>query len=402
MLGSTEDMELRAASLRLLASVGTAEHLPTVRKWLGPDEPLPVRLAAIRALGRFGGREDLPPLEKTAREDPSPWVAIAAARALKEGGGAASLEAIAGSEHPRSGTRTPGDLGVGVVVSVAFALLALLNGMVLTYFLAINLVYIVTSAKALQVIWQYRQRLERSTSWTHHAPWPRHRSPSWRPRTTRSSRAWSRSDRPYARLSQARDHRHQRRFQDGTVDRLITAFELVPRPRLATAEIATAARAQVYQSRAHPNLWVVDKENGGKADALNAGFNYCNTPLLCAVDADTMLERHALTRIVRPFLEDDRTVAVGGKIRVVNDCTVRSGIVTDARLPKNFLAALQTVEYLRAFLVGRVGWAAFNASLVISGAFGLFHRASVVDAGGYGSERTTERPSGKTWSWWSA
>ena len=102
VLGSTEDMELRAASLRLLASVGTAEHLPTVRKWLGPDEPLPVRLAAIRALGRFGGREDLPPLEKTAREDPSPWVAIAAARALKEGGGAASLEALAGSEHPRS------------------------------------------------------------------------------------------------------------------------------------------------------------------------------------------------------------------------------------------------------------------------------------------------------------
>jgi cellulose synthase/poly-beta-1,6-N-acetylglucosamine synthase-like glycosyltransferase len=177
--------------------------------------------------------------------------------------------------------------------------------------------------------------------------------------------------------------------KDATLARLIAAFELAPRERLTTAEIPTARVRMVYQSRAYPNLWVVDKENGGKADALNAGLNYCNTPLLCAVDADTLLERDALTRIVRPFLEDSRTVAVGGKIRVINDCTVRSGIVTEAKLPKNFLAALQAVEYLRAFLVGRVGWAAFNASLVISGAFGLFHRGSVVEVGGYGSKRTT-------------
>jgi cellulose synthase/poly-beta-1,6-N-acetylglucosamine synthase-like glycosyltransferase len=176
---------------------------------------------------------------------------------------------------------------------------------------------------------------------------------------------------------------------DRTMERLIGAFELVPRARLPTAELSTAKVRQIHQSRSHPNLWVIDKDNGGKADALNAGVNQCNTPLLCAVDADTLLERDALTRIVRPFLEDDGTVAVGGKIRVVNDCTVRSGIVTEARLPKNFLAAIQTVEYLRAFLVGRVGWAAFNASLVISGAFGLFNRGAVVDAGGYASKRTT-------------
>ena len=276
------------------------------------------------------------------------------------------------------------------MVSVAFALLALLNGMVLTYFLAINLVYIVTSAKALQVIWQYRQRLRAfnllDPSRALAAPPITVLAPAYNEELTcvESVRSLLTLDYPKREIIVINDG-----SKDGTVDRLITAFELVPRPRLATAEIATARVRQVYQSRAHPNLWVVDKENGGKADALNAGFNYCNTPLLCAVDADTMLERHALTRIVRPFLEDDRTVAVGGKIRVVNDCTVRSGIVTDARLPKNFLAALQTVEYLRAFLVGRVGWAAFNASLVISGAFGLFHRASVVDAGGYGSERTT-------------
>ncbi len=99
--GSDVGVELRAATLRLLASVGRAEHLPIVRKNLSfPD--LPVRLAAIRALGRFGVEEDLAPLEEAARNDPSPWVAIAAARALREGSGDAVLEALAGSQHPRA------------------------------------------------------------------------------------------------------------------------------------------------------------------------------------------------------------------------------------------------------------------------------------------------------------
>ncbi|MDH3204987.1 MAG: HEAT repeat domain-containing protein [Gemmatimonadota bacterium] len=101
VLGSSDDIELRAAALRLLASVGRAKHLSVVREHAAAEE-LPVRLAAIRALGRFGERTDLPPLEEAAREAPSPWVAIAAARALKEGGGVEALEALAGSQHPRS------------------------------------------------------------------------------------------------------------------------------------------------------------------------------------------------------------------------------------------------------------------------------------------------------------
>lgn len=275
-------------------------------------------------------------------------------------------------------------------MSTAFSILAIINGVVLTYFVLINAVYLVTSAKALQVIWQYRQRLRAfnllDPSRALAAPPISVLAPGYNEELTcvESVRSLLTLDYPRHEIIFINDG-----SKDGTLARLTTEFELTPRARLATAEIATAPVRQVYQSRAYPNLWVIDKQNGGKADALNVGINYCNTPLLCAVDADTLLERDALTRIVRPFLEDARTVAVGGKIRVINNCTVRSGVVTEARLPTNLLAALQTVEYLRAFLVGRVGWAAFNASLVISGAFGLFSRGAVVEAGGYASKHTS-------------
>jgi cellulose synthase/poly-beta-1,6-N-acetylglucosamine synthase-like glycosyltransferase len=275
-------------------------------------------------------------------------------------------------------------------VSSTVTFLNVVNGVVLAYFFAINAVYLLTSVKALLVMWQYRQRLRAfnllDPSRALASPPISVLAPAYNEELTcvESVRSLLTLDYPRHEIIVINDG-----SKDGTIARLTAAFALTPRARLATAEIATARVRQVYQSRAHPNLWVIDKENGGKADALNVGINYCNTPLLCAVDADTLLERDALTRIVRPFLEDARTVAVGGMIRVINNCTVRSGIVTDARLPRNLLASLQTVEYLRAFLVGRVGWAAFNASLVISGAFGLFNRGAVVDAGGYASKHTS-------------
>lgn len=172
--------------------------------------------------------------------------------------------------------------------------------------------------------------------------------------------------------------------KDGTLEELLRAFDLVAAPRSPTAEIATKGPVRrVYRSRSQPTLWVIDKENGGKADALNAGLNYVRSPLFCAMDADSLLERDALARIVRPFLEDDRTVAAGGIIRIANGCEVRAGMVTKVGLPRNLLARIQVVEYLRSFLAGRVGWDALGATLIISGAFGMFKRSTVVAAGGY-------------------
>ncbi len=177
---------------------------------------------------------------------------------------------------------------------------------------------------------------------------------------------------------------------DDTVERLKSAFDLVPASRIPTAALPTSEVRGIYHSRTHPSLWLVDKENGGKADALNAGLNHCYTPIFCAMDADSLLEPEALIRIVRPFLEDDTTIAAGGILRIANGCTVKRGRVVDVRLPDSLLARFQVLEYLRVFLSGRMGWAALDSSLIISGAFGIFKRALVVDAGGYATDTVGE------------
>ena len=177
---------------------------------------------------------------------------------------------------------------------------------------------------------------------------------------------------------------------DGTLERLTEAFNLYPASRVATAELESAEVRQVFRSRRHPNLWVIDKENGGKADALNAGLNYCQTLLFCAMDADSLIEPEALIRIVRPFLEDATTVAAGGLLRIANGCKVSQGRVIEVGMPKNFLAQLQVLEYLRAYFLGRMGWDALDATLVISGAFGIFKRSVVVEAGGYATDTVGE------------
>jgi cellulose synthase/poly-beta-1,6-N-acetylglucosamine synthase-like glycosyltransferase len=177
---------------------------------------------------------------------------------------------------------------------------------------------------------------------------------------------------------------------DATLRTLTEEFELEPAPRAPTATLPSRPVRGTYHSRRHPNLWVLDKENGGKADTLNAGLNFCRTPLFCAMDADSLLEREALTRIVRPFLEDSTTVAAGGIIRIVNGCRVTAGTVTEVRLPRSWLARFQVLEYLRAFLAGRMGWSALHATLIISGAFGLFRRQAVVDIGGYATDTVGE------------
>ena len=177
---------------------------------------------------------------------------------------------------------------------------------------------------------------------------------------------------------------------DATVQRLTEAFDLEEARRLPTAELGSAHVRRVLRSRRHPNLWVIDKENGGKADALNAGLNHTQTPLFCAMDADSLIEPHALMRIVRPFLEDATTIAAGGVLRIANGCRVSQGRVVDVRMPRDFLAKLQVLEYLRAFLAARMGWDALNATLVISGAFGIFRRSTVVEAGGYATDTVGE------------
>ncbi|MCS6881577.1 MAG: glycosyltransferase [Oscillochloridaceae bacterium] len=171
--------------------------------------------------------------------------------------------------------------------------------------------------------------------------------------------------------------------RDSTLATLIEHFQLQPIPARIEYAIPCQPIRHVYRSARYPRLVVVDKENGGKADALNAGIIMASHPLFCAMDADSLLEGNALLRITRPFLEHPETVAVGGIVRIANGCQVEQGKVKAVGLSRNPLVIFQHVEYLRAFLFGRVGWSALGALLIISGAFGVFKRQAVLDAGGY-------------------
>ena len=171
--------------------------------------------------------------------------------------------------------------------------------------------------------------------------------------------------------------------KDSTLEVLTREFKLQPFPEAIHARLETQPIRGTYRSTLHGNLRVIDKENGGKADSLNAGINLARHPLFCGVDADSLLERDSLQRVVRPFLRDWRVVATGGTVRIANGCEVQDGFLTRVRLPRNVWALFQVVEYLRAFLFGRLGWSQLNAMLIISGAFGLFRTSVVVAAGGY-------------------
>ena len=172
--------------------------------------------------------------------------------------------------------------------------------------------------------------------------------------------------------------------KDGTLARIVEEFGLERVERFVDSSVAHAPIRGFYASPDYPRLLVVDKENGGKADALNAGINCCRTDLFCAIDADSILENDALLRVARPFIDKPHlTVAAGGTIRIANGCKVDAGRITEIHLPRNFLALVQIVEYLRAFLMARLGLGKMEALTVISGAFGLFSRRHVVDVGGY-------------------
>ncbi|MFQ6038917.1 MAG: glycosyltransferase [Candidatus Aminicenantales bacterium] len=178
---------------------------------------------------------------------------------------------------------------------------------------------------------------------------------------------------------------------DNTLKCLIQSFDLVKTRWVFRKSVDTKPIRGIYRSFSNPKLIVVDKVNGKKADALNAGLNVSRYPLFSAIDGDSILEKDALLKMVRPFIEDpERTMAAGGIIRLSNGCEVRSGQVVNIRTPRNWLARFQTLEYLRAFLGGRLGLNMLRSMLIVSGAFGLFRKDIALKCGGYRPETIGE------------
>ena len=177
---------------------------------------------------------------------------------------------------------------------------------------------------------------------------------------------------------------------DNTLEELIRRFSLRRDDLFYQKLLPTEAVHGFYVSTTDPRLVVVDKDQGGKSDALNTGINLCWTPWMCTVDADSILEDDSLLRALRPAIEDDQVVASSGIVRIANGCRVAGGRVVRVGLPSERLALFQVIEYLRGFLEGRLGWSWLNGLLIISGAFGLFRTDVVRAIGGYARDTVAE------------
>ncbi|MDT8758033.1 glycosyltransferase family 2 protein [Sphingomonas psychrotolerans] len=171
---------------------------------------------------------------------------------------------------------------------------------------------------------------------------------------------------------------------DATLATMIAEFDMRPIEREQLAVLQKTRILGVYASARHPNLLLVDKENGRKADAVNAGIGFATAPLVCVIDADSIIEPDGLLRGTEPFMADDGSLmAIGGTIRIANGSTVHGGHVRQVRLPSAWLPRYQILEYLRAFLTARIANARLDMLLLISGAFGIFRRSVLVEIGGY-------------------
>ncbi|WP_308636236.1 glycosyltransferase family 2 protein [Paenibacillus silvisoli] len=182
---------------------------------------------------------------------------------------------------------------------------------------------------------------------------------------------------------------------DGSIDRthevMMTHFQMVPIDRAVRQLIPTQEVRAVYQSTQLPHLYMLSKVNGGKADSLNAGINFAKYSYFCSIDGDSILERDAFVKIMKPIISSgENVIAAGGSVRIANGCDIQMGIVKRIRLSDKPLVVFQVIEYLRAFLIGRIGLSRYNLMLIISGAFGVFDKEWVVAAGGYSTRTTGE------------
>lgn len=170
---------------------------------------------------------------------------------------------------------------------------------------------------------------------------------------------------------------------DKTLEKLIAEFKLIEMKKPLRLVIKHKLIRKILISLDYPNLTVIDKENGGKTDALNAGINASSYPLFCSIDADSLLEQEGLLRAARLFAEDKKVIATGGIVRVLNGSILEDGVITEVKAPKKAVECFQAVEYTRGFLSGRTAWSLLGNLLIISGAFALFRKDIVQSIGGY-------------------
>lgn len=182
--------------------------------------------------------------------------------------------------------------------------------------------------------------------------------------------------------------------KDDSLDKLIAAYDLEKVEQHVQYKLATKEVRGIYKSRqsVYKKLVVVDKVNGGKADALNVGINVSVNDYIVCIDVDCILEQDSILKMIKPFLEetDAKIIASGGVVRIANSCEITDGRLIKVHLPENYWARMQSLEYIRAFILGRMAWARLNGLLLISGAFGAFNKQIAIAAGGYNHKTVGE------------
>lgn len=176
---------------------------------------------------------------------------------------------------------------------------------------------------------------------------------------------------------------------DGSKDRtsevLINEFGLKKTSRPIRKSVRCKDAIEIYETDDYKvRITLVRKYNGGKGDALNMGINVSRFPYFVSMDADSMLQKDSLENIVMPLMTDDKTVAVGGLVRVAQCVKMDNGEVIGYHLPaKDPIICMQVMEYDRSFLASRILMDGYNGNMIISGAFGLFKKDVVIACGGY-------------------
>ncbi|MES2545064.1 MAG: glycosyltransferase [Bacteroidota bacterium] len=177
---------------------------------------------------------------------------------------------------------------------------------------------------------------------------------------------------------------------DSTMQKLIAHFDLYEIPFAYNERIDTKPIRGIYKSKIASchKLTIVDKINGGKADAINSGINVSHHAIFACIDVDCILDEQALLKMIKPFLEysKSKVIATGGVVRIANSCEVEDGKIAKIHLPNKFLPRVQVLEYFRAFLLGRMAWGKLDGLMIISGAFGFFNKEITIETGGYNTD----------------
>jgi cellulose synthase/poly-beta-1,6-N-acetylglucosamine synthase-like glycosyltransferase len=175
---------------------------------------------------------------------------------------------------------------------------------------------------------------------------------------------------------------------DDTLEKVINEFQLVQVDFAYNAKIKTQPVKRIFKSTnsAYYKLLVVDKVNGkSKADAVNAGINTASFNYFLCTDVDCILHKDTLLHLIKPVLEEPnkRVIAAGATLRLANSCEVENGVITKIKVPRQWLPRFQEMEYIRAFILGKMGWSYINCVPNVSGGLGLFDKEIVIKAGGY-------------------